>query len=181
MSIDHTNAEQVKQQQLVEALEKSTDEKVISMLIDLKEHGELFYLNCLLNMMIGERSEHLKKGLVEFVSDLKIQAAVPIIASFVSSHNSDKDIASIVTASWQNHLDFSQHLDPFFQLLIHSDYHTAFEAFTVIENNIYGLSAEKLTQAITIVKKGVSSTDRDKQLLLLEMVSVLDKTRRAAQ
>lgn len=179
--MDSAINEQEKKQQLVEVLERSSDEKVLSMLIDLKKHGELFYLNSLLNMLIGKRSEPLKKALAEFVSDLKIQAAVPIITSFVSSHNSDKAISGIVTASWQSCLDFSQHLDPFFQLLISSDYHTAFEAFTVIENNIDGLSTDGLIKAIELINSELSNVKQDKKTLLLEMVSVLDEIKRAAQ
>lgn len=151
------------------------------MLIDLKEHGELFYLNSLLNMLVSNRSESLKKGLVEFISDIKLQAAVPMIANFVDAHKLSQNIIPLLTASWQSRLDFSDHLLPFFQILIDSDYKSAFEAFTVIENNIDGLSTDTLTSHIAQVKGGISKTDRDKQLLLLEMISVLDKTRRAAE
>lgn len=179
--MDISNTDRQKQQLLIETLEKSSDEKVMSMLIDLKEYGELFYLNSLLNMLLSNRSEQLKKGLVEFISDIKLQAAAPIIANCVDIHKSSPYIILLITASWQSRLDFSAHLSTFFQILIDSDYKSAFEAFTVIENNIDGLTPDELTEHIALVRKGINKTDRDKQLLLLEMISVLDKTRRAAE
>ena len=51
----------------------------------------------------------------------------------------------------------------------------------MIENSIDSLTKEQLADYMALVKKGVSKTNRDKQLLLLEMISVLDKTRRAAE
>ncbi len=169
-----------KQKRLVTAIEGNSDEMVVSMLIDLKEQGELFYLNSLLNILAGNRSEMLKKAVVEFISDIKLQEAVPIISGFIESNLQDKDVINIVTASWQSRLDFSQHLDPYFEVLINGNYKIAFEAFTVIENSLENLSVEQLTSRMDIVKKGSTRVDRDKQLLLLEMLSVLDKARRAA-
>jgi hypothetical protein len=179
--MSHDNSKKKKQELLIEALEKSSDDKVISMLIDLKEHGELFYLQPLLTMMVSNRGETLKKSLVEFISDIKLQDAVPIIADFVRAQSTIKEITGILTASWQSRLDFSQHLAPFFQVLIHSDYKNAFEAFTVIENSIDGLAPNVIVEFIAEIKGGLGKSNHDKQLLLLEMISVLEKTRRAAK
>ena len=168
------------QKKVVATLEASSDEMVVSMLIDLKEHGELFYLNSLLEMLTGNRSEMLKKAVLEFISDIKLQDAVPLISTYVEKNFPSKDVVDVVTSSWQSRLDFSQHLDPYFNVLINGNYKIAFEAFTVIENSIDNLSVEQLTSRMDIVKKGATKVDRDKQLLLIEMVSVLDKARRAA-
>ncbi len=170
-----------KQRLLVEALEKSSDDKVISMLIDLKEHGQPFYLEPLLKMMISSRGEMLKKNLTDFISDIKQQEAVPIIAKFIADQPGANGITKVITACWQSRLDFSQHLNPFFDLLIDSSYMNAFEAFTVIENNIDGLASEQLAQYIALVKGALEKSSHDKKLLLLEMIGVLDKTIRAAQ
>lgn len=169
-----------KQKQLIALLKNSSDEMVISMLIDLKDQSEFYFLNTLLEMINDENSEMLKTALVEFVSDIKLQAAVPILTQYVKESFPSKDVLSIVTACWQSRLDFSNHLDPFFHILITGDYIIAFEAFTVIENSMDGLSSDELSNYMATVKKGISKSNRDKQLLLLEMISILDKTRRAA-
>jgi hypothetical protein len=181
MTEENIEEKESAQKRLASALEKGTDEEILSLLIELKEYGNLFYLNTILNLVTGNRSEILKKTLVEFISDIKFQDAAPIIADFISENIESSDIIRLVTASWQSRLDFSRVLSPYFEILIKGDYKTAFEAFTVIENSIDSLSIDELSGYIDLVKKGIVKADRDKQLLLLEMVSVLDKTRRAAQ
>ncbi|NHB67294.1 hypothetical protein [Perlabentimonas gracilis] len=166
---------------LIEALEKSSDDKVISMLIDLKEHGKLFYLEPLLKMMISKRSDVLKKNLLEFFSDIKQQEAAPIIANFIGQHSNTPELTEVLTASWQSRLDFTEHLNIFFGILIGSSYQNAFEAFTVIENNIDWLTTNQIDEHIAMVKGALEASSHDKKLLLLEMIGVLDKTRRAAQ
>jgi hypothetical protein len=170
-----------KQKQQIAALESSSDEVIMSMLIDLKEHGELFYLETILDMITGNRSEYLINALVEFISDLKVQAAAPIIANYIEQNIQTKNLIKAVTASWQSRLDFSTSLKPFINILINGDYLIAFEAFTVIENSLDSLNSDELTRIMGEIKRGIPTANRDKQLLLLEMVSVIDKTRRAAR
>jgi len=170
-----------KQKALISALKKSSDEEVMAMLIDLKEQGELFYVKTLLEILIENRSELLNKALIEYLSDIKLQDAVTIISDFVSENYADKDVNDIVVVSWQSRLDFSKHLNPYIQILINANYKTAFEAFTVIENSIDSLSADELTQYGSTIKKAVQKSNRDKQLLLLEMISVLEKAKRAIE
>lgn len=175
------NAEKKKQKQLIEALEKSSDEQVISMLIDLKEHGELFYLEPLLNMMIGERGDTLKRSLLEFISDIKVQEAVPIISRFTSSQAGKEGLAPLLTACWQSRLDFSQHLSPYFNILFEEAYPEAFEAFTVIENNVDGLTSEQLELYIKQTNSQLEKSETEKKTLLQELLNILEQTKRAAQ
>ncbi len=170
-----------KQKALINALKKSSDEEIMAMLIDLKEQGELFYVRTLLEILSENRSELLNKALVEYLSDIKLQDAVKIISDFVSENYADKDVNDILLVSWQSRLDFSKHLDPYIQILINANYKTAFEAFTVIENSIDSLSANELTQYGSTIKKAVQKSNRDKQLLLLEMISILEKAKRAIE
>ena len=170
-----------RQAKLLKAIEQGSDEVIISMLIDLKEHGETFYLEMLMRMAIGNRSDILKKAIVEFISNIKANAATPIIANFIQKNKNDNNIIALVTASWQSILDFSKHLNPFFSILIESDYLCSFEAFTVIENNISELTTEEISNYIAQLKLGISKTNSDKEPLLLEMASLLDETKRAAQ
>ena len=174
-------AEKNKQAKLIKAIEQGSDEVILSMLIDLKEHGETFYLETLMEMVIGNRSDILKKAIVEFISNVKVNAAAPIIANFIQKNKTNNNIITLVTASWQSILDFSKHLNPFFDILIESDYGCSFEAFTVIENNISELTTEELSYYDAQLKLGISKANQDKEPLLLEMASLLDETKRAAE
>lgn len=172
-------SKQNEQNIIISALKTSADEKVIAMLIDLKEHGELFYVESLLDMLTGNRTEGLKKVIMEYISDIKTQGAAQIISNYVSENFQKLDVTSVVIASWQSRLDFSKHLDPYFKVLITGNYMVALEAFTVIENAIYSLTIDGVSGYEELIKKSIPKADRDKQVLLLEMVSLLEEAKRA--
>lgn len=165
---------------LINSFIKSTDVQLVSMLPELKKQSDLMYLRPLLEILVSGRSEMLKNAIVEFVSDLKDQQAVPVLVEFLFQSFPSRSITKLVTACWQCRLDFSKHLQIFFTILLDGNYQTAFEAFTVIENSLDGLTSVEISEYIAQVKKGIINSDRDKQLLLIEMISVLDKSRREA-
>lgn len=156
------------------------DELAIAFLLELRNSGGLYLVNPLLEVLISNRGETLKRTIVDLLTDVKEKEAVDLYINFLKAKFPAEHITEVVTICWQSRLNFSQHIDIFFEILIRGDYQTAFEAFTVIENNIDDLSSEQLSHYIGIVKKNVAKANRDKQLLLLEMVSTLDKAKRTA-
>lgn len=170
-----------RQAKLLKAIEQGSDKIILSMLIDLREHGEIFYLETLMGMAIGGKSDTLKKAIVRFISDVKAKDAAPVIANFIRKNKGNKEIIRLVAACWQSVLDFSNHLDTFFDIFIESDYECSFEAFTVIENNISQLTTGELSKYTTKLNQEISSTSKEKQPLLQKMVRLLDETKKAAQ
>lgn len=179
MTTENRLNKQEEENAIVEALETSTDEKVIAMLIDLKKYGEIFFVKTLLNMLIGNRSEMVKKAVIEYISDIKIQDAAQLISTHVAENFENADVTSIVMASWQSQLDFSKYLRPYVEVLINGEYMIAIEAFTVIENALYSLTADEVSDYEAKIKKSIPKADKDKQLLLLEMISLIEKAKRA--
>jgi len=180
MNPTNNNIPEKRQHELISKLTAESDEHIISFITESKSELELFYLKPLIDMMLSERSENLKRTIVEFISEIKNNNIVPIVVDSLEKNFPQKNVTKLVTASWQSRLDFSKDLSIFFKILIKGNYQIAFEAFTVIENSLDNLEVEKINEFIGIVKKGVIASDRDKQLLLLEMVSILEKAKRAA-
>jgi hypothetical protein len=157
------------------------DELAIALLLELRNTGGLYLVKPLLKVLISNRSESLKRTIIDFLTDIKEKEAVEMYVAFIKSNFPTERITEVLTICWQSRLEFVRHIDIFFEILITGDYQTAFEAFTVIENNIDDLNSEELTKYISIVKKNVAKVNRDKQLLLLEMISTLDKAKRTAK
>lgn len=155
-------------------LSTASDKEVISLLITLAQYEQPFYIDTLLRMLIENRSEIVKREITEFISKIKLPQVVESIANFISTHYKTEDINLIITASWQSTLDFSQHLAPYFDLFISQDYLTAFEAFTVIENNINGLSKQELTHYKGLLHKALPQCDETKQRLVTELMEMID-------
>ncbi|HPE18003.1 MAG TPA: hypothetical protein PLM76_05140 [Tenuifilaceae bacterium] len=158
-----------------------SDEQVISIITELKSNNDLHFIPALIDVLLSKRSEILQKTIVEYFSDIKNAELVPILVEHVTNSFPEKNVSMLVTACWQSRLDFSKHLNTFFSILINGSYQTAFEAFTVIENSVDSLTVSEIDGYISQVKKGIVKTNRDKQLLLLEMVSMLEKAKREIQ
>jgi hypothetical protein len=181
MDITNQNLPEDKRKLLINNLLGSSDEQIISLLTELRKSDNLLLLPFLLEMLYSTRTETLKKAIIEYISDLKDEGAVPTIIQKLEKSFPSQNVTPLITACWQSRLDFSKHLGIFFNILLSGTYLTAFEAFTVIENSIDNISSEELTKYISTVKKGILKSDRDKQLLLIEMVSVLEKAKREIQ
>jgi hypothetical protein len=168
------------QNKIIEQINSSNDENAISLILELRDNGGLYLVNTFLNILLSNRSETLKRTVIETLTDIKDLQAAKLYVEFLKKNYESKKITDVLTICWQSRLDFTENIDIFFDILCKSDYQTAFEAFTVIENNLDSLTVEQLSNYIALVKSNVSKTDRDKQLLLLEMVSTLDKAKRTA-
>lgn len=158
-----------------------TDEQIISIVSELKSNNDLLFVPPLVEVLLSKRSEILNRTIVDYLSDIKDAALVPVLIDYLNDFSPEKNVSMLVTACWQSRLDFSKHLNTFFSILINGSYQTAFEAFTVIENSVDSLTVSEIEGYISQVKKGIVKTNRDKQLLLLEMVSMLEKAKREIQ
>lgn len=167
--------------ELIAKVVNSSDEQVISMLNELKDSIDISLAPTLIEMLYSSRSETLKRAVVEYLSNIKQTSAVGIMVNSLKDSFPLKNVTLLLTACWQSRLDFSSELDIFIDILIDGNYLTAFEAFTVIENSIHELNTQNLSGYIAKVRKGIVKADRDKQLLLLEMVAVMEKAKREVQ
>lgn len=178
MATNPNNAELEKK--IIDQFLGLNDEHAIALLLELRNTGGLYLVKPLLEVLISNRSELLKRTIIDFLTDVNEKEAVDLYVEFIKTNFPSERITEVITICWQSRLDFTKHIDIFFDILIRGDYQTAFEAFTVIENNIDDLNTDQLTNHISIVKKNIAKANRDKQLLLLEMVSTLDKAKRTA-
>jgi hypothetical protein len=168
------------QKMIIDSLMNDSDEKVISTLLYFKESYNLFIIEPLLDLLLMDRSEVLKKNIVNFISDVKENAAIPLLVNHLKKSFPQKQVNDILTICWQSRLDFSNELEIFFEILQKGNYQAAFEAFTVIENSLENLSLKEIDDHLTSLKKDLAHSNRDKQLLILEMVSLLNKAKREA-
>lgn len=168
------------QNKIIDQINSSNDENTISLILELRDNGGLYLVNTFLNILLSNRSEALKRTVIETLANINDLKAAKLYVDFIRSNFETNRITDVLTICWQSRLDFTDDIEIFFDLLCKSDYQTAFEAFTVIENNLDSLTTEQLANYISIVKSKVSKADRDKQLLLLEMVSTLEKAKRTA-
>lgn len=135
-----------KAEQFQKAIEASSDEAIIGLLAELRETGEDYMLQTIINLLFSSRSEKLKSEVVNFLVDLKNKSSIKTIIEAIRQNIRSKDIHLLVSVCWQSRLDFTPYFDTFTDILEHGDYQTCLEAFTVIENMTENLSENQLNE-----------------------------------
>ncbi len=170
-----------KQKAVVDSLIAINDEQVISLIQDFRDNGDLFIVQPLIEMLYSDRSEVLKKTILEFLSDIRNHAAVEPITQSIQLHIGDKNTTGLISACWQSSLDFSNELPVFIDILCNGDYQPSFEAFTVIENSVSNASPEKIDLYIATIESKLKATPVENKSLLTEMIVTLEGIKRSGQ
>jgi hypothetical protein len=139
---------------------------VISAIEKVKEKGNKLYIPLLFELLNSSPEIEIETEIKNLLGTIKDKNTVN---SFMRAIEDDKYKGirkTILTACWQNGLDFSTFLPVFIDLVIHEDWETAFEAFTVIDNLEFLPGAEIINFSITKIKEAMPNvTDQQKYFL----------------
>jgi hypothetical protein len=125
-------------------------------------------------MIRKETPQNIRSEIMNLLGEIKSQEAVPVIVSSLESIDFGDFLPGFVAACWQSGLDFSQHLPVFVKLFVHSDYVTAIEAFTVLEESFPNASDQARTECIRYLRKSEGLVADDKLALFRELVKVME-------
>ncbi len=158
---------------------KSVDKKSINeVLTHLREHGKTSDLTPLLDLMITITDKEVLNSCIKFWADIKDNSAKPIILQAIT----DKKYASIqkemVGICWQSSIDFTNNVTTFVDLLIHSDFETAFEAFTVIENLTGKIDSQTIQAEQKKLKNAIGSAPEELKGMIHEAMHLLENQNR---
>lgn len=171
----NTNSIGAKKAIFEQNLNEGSDEFIISTLEELRENGEDYMVDAIVNLLFTARSEVLKEAVVNFLVDIKNQTAVANIIGAIEAKRNSADVARLVSVCWQSRLDFSNEVDLFIDLLCHSNYQISIEAFSVIENSLESINGEKVLEYIAYLKREVGKTHQSTQALVQQMIQVMEE------
>ena len=77
---------------------------------------------------------------------------------------------TILTACWQNGLDFSNFLPVFIDIIINDEWEIAFEAFTIVDNLEFSPSEEIIKTAIDKIQNSIETVNEQKEYFLKEIL-----------
>lgn len=128
---------------------------VVSAIESIEKKGNKLYLPMIFDLLNSFPEPEIETEIKNLLGTVKDKE---VINSFMRAIEDDryKQIRkSILTACWQNGLDFSTFLPVFVDLIINEDWEIAFEAFTVIDNleflpnaEIIKISVDKINHAL---------------------------------
>mgnify|MGYP004702839799 CR=1 FL=1 len=143
---------------------------VISAIESVKVKGNKLYIPLLFDLLNSSPEHEIETEIKNLLGTIKDKTAVN---SFMRAIEDDKYKGirkTILTACWQNGLDFSTFLPVFIDLAIHEDWETAFEAFTVIDNFEFLPGAEIIDFSITKIKTAMPNVSNQQKYFLNEIL-----------
>ena len=147
--------------------------KVIAALNTLKEKGNIGYLPLLFDLLNSNPETEIENEITFLLENLKIEDAVPVIIEAIQNPGYANIRKKIIVACWENGLDYSKYFQVFVDLVIHEEWETGFEAFTVIEN-IENIPDKEITDiARDKIHEALKDAGEQKKYLLHEILTLI--------
>lgn len=115
----------------------------------------------------------IKKNIEGFMNDLKDQSVCVEIMTEIKKPFKPATISMIVSSCWQSGLDYSAYSSDLAEVFLRSDYVTALECLTVIEESAHELTQAKRKAIIKIIEEYPVHASNEKKGLTNELVTIL--------
>ncbi len=170
MTQNSTNEEQQKN---LKNLQSTDSTKVIEALEDLKVSGKVSDIPVLVELLHLSQNQEIKSKITSLFATLKDNDAIPLLIEAIQNPKYESELRELVSACWENGLDYGDYLPVFIDLLIENDFLIAFEAYTVIMNMTTKIDQAKLDVETDRLEKALSTTTEQKRQLILDVIDFL--------
>lgn len=148
-------------------------EIVLSAIQKIKEKGNKDYLPLLFDFLVSNKEMEIEIAILNLLETVKDKESVPAFIEAIQNKKYNSILKKIVTACWQNGLDFSEYIEVFIDLVIHEDWEIAFEAFTVIENLEFQPNEEIRNMASVKIIAALKTISERKKYFLEEILKMI--------
>lgn len=158
---------------IISDLFSNVDSVVLDTLNEISNSGRVHFIPVLAELLHTTENIEIKNSIVKIFSELKQTAAVPVMVETIKNKKFENELELIVRSCWESGLDYSPFIFDFAELLINSNYMTAFESYTVIMNTEGNISIENAGKSIEFLKKSLSGVSSDRKLLVEDIINFL--------
>jgi hypothetical protein len=160
-------------QEIQKKLFSANQEQTLSALNTLKTEGNKLYLPMLFDLLLSNPEEEVKKEIIKILGTIKMKDTVPVFTDALEQDKYKPIRNIILSACWQNGLDFKNYMPLLIKLIVEEDWQTGFEAFTIIEN-MKNLPEKKIIdESIKIIEGALKKTDEKKSYFLQEILMII--------
>ncbi|MFV0375844.1 MAG: hypothetical protein ACK5JD_00920 [Mangrovibacterium sp.] len=159
--------------EIIQNLQSANSEVVSQSLSQIRENGNSAYIPSLVDLLHSTQNHEIKKQVTNLLAELKHSDAVPLIIDAIRNKKYSSELQFLVSACWENGLDYLEYLPLFVDLMIEQNFKVAFEAHTVITNMTGRISREQSETQTLKIKQALPGMDNDKRGLLEEIVEFL--------
>jgi len=165
---------ELRNKQLVEALFHQDTEKSLDAIEQIRDLNDLEFLYPLLQLIKHTKNQKIERKAKAVFFDLKSNAAAKFIVENIKLETDAATRQFLVSACWNNGLDYSAFLDVFVDVFIHDIFEISFDAFTVIENMTGFAERNLIMDEILKLKDAATHISADRQKLLDDLIVILE-------
>jgi hypothetical protein len=115
----------------------------------------------------------VRKAIEEFMNDIKDQSVSSEIITEIRKPFKQATLSMLASSCWQSGLNYSEYCNDLVDIFLKSDYITALECLTVIEESVHELNLAKRNKIIKIIKESSLQQSDEKSGLTHELISIL--------
>lgn len=146
-------------------------ETVISALQSIKEKGNKACIPLLFDLLNTQPEKEIEQEISELLGTVKDKETVNTFMRALENDKYKPIRKTILSACWQNGLDFSTFLPVFIDMIITEDWEIAFEAFTIVDNLEMMPNPAIVDASVSKIKVAMDDADEQKQYILNEILS----------
>ena len=159
---------------IIKDLSSNDLDKVTAALKQMRKHGKKEAIFPLIELLANTSEEETKKEVTNLLYDLKDQTTVENIITAIEDEKFRNIKNILISIFWQSTLDGSQYISLFINEAIKSDYYTAIEVLTVIENFDATFSESEIEDLKYDLDEAISMEENEKINLLISIRNALD-------
>jgi len=146
---------------------------ILDTILELRTMGNSSLLHEIFDLLLVSENEEVINACSGLLNDLKLGESAGHLVSALKSEKYKPIRNILVSACWQNALDYHEDVQLFADLLVSDTYTVALEAFTVIENSLGAMEDRDIVRLSGKLKLGLKSADANKKVLINELLSVI--------
>lgn len=165
------------EKEIHESLNSCNDTKITDAIQKIIKKDFFVFIPKLATLYVTTQNEDIKRIIADSFYCLKKPDSILHIISVISDKSLVKDNKMLIASCWNTGLDYAPHLEFFTNLVASTEYETAIEAFTVIEEAMHYDNIEETCalNCIAGLKSKIEMNNREKSYLYVELIKVLEK------
>ena len=145
-------------------------EIVLDALKQIKSVGNSLYIPILFDLLVTSPEQEIEQEIKSILGNVKDKQSVNSFMRGIEDEKYKSIRKTILTACWQNGLDFSTFLPVFIDQIINENWEVAFEAFTIADNLEVLPGEPVLSASIQKIENAIESLPEQKQYFLNEIL-----------
>jgi len=152
-------------------LDETAEQALLEALEFVREEGSNKLLLKSIHLLAITENKQVQKKCIKLLEDLKEDASAQVLAETLDQQEYASIHPMLLSACWKNGRDFSDYLSVFIHHFVDQPFETAFDAFTVIEQQ--PLSPNQASEALLELKEQQHAISQEKEALSSQLAKLL--------